>query len=100
MCPDDLIFIDGEIGHGAPWQWQLFDFSDYEKDGSIIWEGKKQKLVFSHFSQFVMYEDSYEPTTMHFPYTPLSDYTTRKELKLIYDDYYNKLKLTKTKYNG
>jgi len=100
MCPDDLIFIDGDIGHGAPWQWQLFDFSDFEKDGSIIWEGRKQKLIFSHFSQFVMGENSYQPTTMHFPYTPLSDYSSRKELKLIYDNYYNKLKQTKIKYNG
>lgn len=100
MCPERLIFIDGEIGHGAPWQWQLFDFSDYEKDGSIIWEGRKQKLIFSHFSQFIMGENSYTPTTMHFPYTPLNYYTGISGLKTIYDDYFSKLKLTKDKYGN
>ena len=99
ICPDDSIFIDGDIGHGAPWIWQLYDFSDYEKDGTIIWNGKKQKLLFSHFSQFVFNQDSYIPSTQHHVYTPLSSYKEISGLKLIYDDYYNKLKKTKEKYN-
>ena len=100
MCPRDYIFIDGNIGHGAPWQWQLYDFSDYENDGTIIWDGNKQKLSFSHFSQFVFNEDSYIPSTQHHMYTPLSSYKEISGLKLIYDDYYNKLKEIKVKYNG
>jgi hypothetical protein len=100
MCSIDKIFIDGEIGHGAPWQWQLFDYSDYETNGNIIWEGRTQKLIFSHFSQFDFREDGYTPSTQHHSYTPLSMYYINNGLKIIYDDYYNKLKKTKEKYNG
>ena len=46
------IFIDGNIGHGAPWHWQLYDYSSYFEDGCITWKGEKQKLIFSHFSDF------------------------------------------------
>ena len=94
--PEENIFIDGEIGHGAPWQWQLYDFSDYEKDGSIIWDGQKQKLIFTHFSQFEynLKVDSYVPSTMHDIYTPLHYYNEIKALKLIYDEYYNSIKNT------
>jgi hypothetical protein len=98
MCPSDLIFIDGEIGHGAPWQWQLYDYSDYESNHNIIWEGRKQKLIFTHFSQFDFRENGYIPSTQHHIYTPIEMYTNVKSLKLIYDDYYNKLKETKIKY--
>lgn len=100
MCPDDLLFIDGEIGHGAPWQWQLYDFSTYENDGCITWNGKKQKLIFSHFSQFVYENDTYVPSAQHHIYTPLESYKNISGLKMIYDDYYNKLKQIKTKYLG
>lgn len=99
LCPADFLFIDGDIGHGAPWQWHLFDFSDYDKDGSIIWEGKKQKLMFSHFSQFIMNENSYIPTTMHHQYMTVDRYDKIPNLKRIYDDYYNNLKNIKNKYD-
>jgi len=99
MCSN--IFIDGEIGHGAPWQWQLFNFDNYENDGTIIWEGKKQKLIFSHFSQFNynLENDTYLPSSQHHIYTPLTMYTENKGLKIIYDDYFNKIKKTYIKYN-
>ena len=99
MCSN--IFIDGEIGHGAPWQWQLFNYDDYETDGTIIWEGKKQKLIFSHFSQFNynLENDTYLPSSQHHIYTRLTMYTDNKGLKIIYDDYFNKIKKTHIKYN-
>ena len=100
MCPQENIFIDGNIGHGAPWQWQLYDFSSYTTDGCITWGDKKQKLLFSHFSQFVMEENTYIPSTQHHIYTPLNSYAVIPGLKNIYDDYYNKLKNIKIKYDG
>ena len=40
--------IDAGIGHGAPWNFTL-----YQYDGEdIIWEEKRQKMVFIHFSHF------------------------------------------------
>jgi len=98
MCPDDYIFIDGNIGHGAPWQWQLYDFSDYKNNGNIIWNGKKQKLVFTHFSQFECTQSYYIASKMHQIYTPTNMYLDVPELKSIYDEYYNKLKNIMLKY--
>jgi hypothetical protein len=100
LCPKDRIFIDGNIGHGAPWQWQLFNFDDYEKDGTILWEGKKQKLIFSHFSQFDydIDNDSYIPSQQHHMYTSLDMYKNINGLKNIYDDYFLKIKKTHQKY--
>ncbi len=98
MCPDELIYIDEKIGHGAPWLWQLYDFSDYLENGNIIWNGEKQKLIFTHFSQFKFTSESYTPSSMHHIYTPLCFYQDIKELKEIYDEYYNELKQTIKKY--
>jgi len=100
MCPEDYIFIDGNIGHGAPWQWQLYDYSEYEKNGNIIWDGKTQKLIFSHFSQFEYDDKSYIPSKMHHIYTPMNMYYENKSLKIIYDNYYQEIIKTKNKYNG
>ena len=102
LCPKDRIFIEGNIGHGAPWQWQLFNYDDYETDGTIIWEGKKQKLIFSHFSQFDydINNDTYIPSKEHHIYTPIEKYEEIKALKIIYDDYFLKIKKVYNKYNG
>jgi hypothetical protein len=98
MCPPELLFIDGDIGHGAPWQWQLYDMSEYLETGEIIYEGARQKLFFTHFSQFQYKIDGYTPSTMHHVYTKLSDYQ-QSGLKEIYDDYYNVLKRIRKNYN-
>ena len=99
MCPEDYIYIDGDIGHGAPWQWQLYDFSDYEENGNIIWNGNKQKLIFTHFSQFKYEENGYVPSTTHYIYTPLNLYSENTSLKKIHKNYYHDLKKVIQKYN-
>lgn len=98
MCQNDYILIDGDIGHGAPWQWQLYDFSNYENDKTIIWDGKKQKLIFTHFSQFSFDDEGYIPSKMHHIYTSNNMYSEIKSLKSIYDEYYNNVINTKKKY--
>lgn len=95
VCPKDLIYIDENIGHGAPWQWQLYEFIG---DGKIKWDGQVQELVFTHFSQFVDNGDTYTPSTMHHIYTPIHSYYDIPILKAIYDEYHNKLKQTIVKY--
>jgi hypothetical protein len=94
------IYIDSNVGHGAPWLWQLYDFSEFEKSGNIIWNGEKQKLCFTHFSQFKMSNDSYIPSLQHHIYTPLNKYDEIKELKSIYNNYFNKMIKTQKKYYG
>ena len=94
-CGSDVLYIDENIGHGAPWIWQLYEFLD---DGKIKWGNQVQDLVFSHFSQFVDNGESYVPSTMHHIYTPLAMYTNNDKLKAIYDDYHNKLQQISKKY--
>lgn len=50
-CSPSEIFIDGDIGHGASWQWEVYDLSKL-KDKIVIWNGREQELVFTHFSKF------------------------------------------------
>jgi hypothetical protein len=95
LCPKDSIYVDENIGHGAPWIWQLYNFID--KD-TIMWGDLKQKLIFTHFSQFEYDKETYVPSTMHHIYTPLNMYKEIKELKEIYDEYYYNLKVTEKKY--
>ena len=100
ICPQEKIFLDGNIGHGAPWQWQLYDMTDYDKDENITWEGRKQKLFFTHFSQFEFHVSGYIPSLMHHNYTQMDQYRKNTNLKLIYDRYFDELKKTKMKYDG
>jgi len=95
------LFIDGTVGHGSPWEWQLYDFSNYQKNGTINWNGKVEKLVFSHFSQFEysVEENNYMPSTTHHCFTPMKLYEEDENLKFIYDDYFNQIKNTYKKYN-
>tara|TARA_R110002110_G_scaffold29907_9_gene106077 strand:- start:154 stop:1035 length:882 start_codon:yes stop_codon:yes gene_type:complete len=95
------IFIDGNIGHGAPWHWQLYDYSSYFEDGCITWEGEKQKLIFSHFSDFDtnMQDNTYTAGLRHSGFTPQKAYSSVPELKFIHDDYFSKLKEIRKKYN-
>jgi len=51
VCSPSEIFIDGDIGHGASWQWEVYDLSKL-KDRIVIWRGKEQELIFTHFSKF------------------------------------------------
>ena len=99
--PESVLFIDGNIGHGAPWQWYLYYFDTYAEDGCITFHGQKQKLVFSHFSQFVysVEENSYNPSTMHHCFTPEDLYRSDAGLKKIYDDYFEEIKHIHKKYN-
>ena len=100
MCPEELIFIDGNIGHGAPWQWQLYDFSNYLNNKTIIYNNNEQEIFFNHFSQFRfdLKNNIYIPSTMHYIYTSLEKYKEIVELKKIYDDYFEEVKSSSKKY--
>ena len=97
----EKMFIDGNIGHGAPWHWQLYDLINVKTRNEIVWENNVQKLIFNHFSQFStdFENNSYVASTMHHCYTPLEIYEKNENLKYIYDKYFNDLKTVKQKYN-
>ena len=50
-CDSTELYIDDNIGHGAPWDWQVYDLSRI-KDGVLIWKNQNLPHVFSHFSKF------------------------------------------------
>lgn len=95
------LFIEGNIGHGSPWEWQLYNFDSYDTDGCITWGDKKEKLVFSHFSQFEysLKDNSYTPSTTHYCFTPLDMYSSIPQLKSIHDDYFWQIKRAHKEYN-
>jgi hypothetical protein len=100
LCSPDKIFIDGNIGHGAPWHWQLYNFKKYTTDKKIIWENTEQKLVFSHFSKFYfdIEKNIFIPSTLYYQFTPLQTYYDKKELLEIYSDYFKIIKKVSLEY--
>jgi hypothetical protein len=51
ICAPSELYVDEGIGHGASWQWEIYDLSRLS-DGIVIWNGEEQELVFNHFSRF------------------------------------------------
>ena len=49
---DSVCIIDETIAHGAPWNYRLYVYDYFDKDGTVIWGDKVQPLVFNHFSKF------------------------------------------------
>lgn len=100
MCPEEFIFIDGGIGHGAPWQWQLYNLDFFHSTGKIIYRDQEQVMYFTHFSQFSIDFDkkNYVPSTMHHIYTPLNMYQDNISLKAIYQDYFKNILVIQKKY--
>ena len=98
LCSGDEISVD-EVGHGAPWLWQLYDYTKYLSEGKVIWGNQEQLLLFSHFSQFKLNGNGYTPSVMHHIYTPMHHYTTNEPLKSIYDNYHSNVNETIKYYN-
>ena len=83
--------LDDNIGHGAPWNFLLYR---YLKKSVILWRGKKQLLVFNHFSHFNYNDKGYRVMrTNEWPkriaYPPVKAY---------YDEYFRILKDVKKRY--
>ena len=91
---DAIKIVDEDIGHGAPWNFRLYVYDDYAKDGTIGWGDKKQPLVFNHFSQFSYSRDKRELSPDSNVYKHLSlngSVFYIPEVQSMYFDYYNKL---------
>lgn len=80
--------IDEKVGHLAPWNFQ---HQEVFKDKTLIWQGKKQQLVYSHFSNFKPdYENkTYEPAPRH---GLKKDVWISTPLRALYDEYFNACK--------
>jgi len=52
MYGDSVRVVDQTIAHGAPWNYRLYCWDEFEQTGNIRWGDKTQKFLFNHFSRF------------------------------------------------
>jgi hypothetical protein len=95
VCSSEEIYIDENIGHGAPWQWQCFEF-DKLKDGIIKWRGKEEPLVFTHFSKFVydLEKNTFFPTSIYQNFTLNNKVFENPDLYALHANYFEELKIS------
>jgi len=84
---DHVAVVDEKVGHLAPWNVMTHQYDE----NKIVWEGRKQEIVYFHFAHFVLQEGGYraayanewiwgDPLNVH----PL--------INRLYDDYYLKIR--------
>jgi len=95
---DNVSIIDDNSSHVAPFNFLLYDYSIFDMvNKKIIYLGKEHYITFCHFMQFTpnfntnTYDATKEPNNQEFIKIP--------QVRLLYDDYYNKIKESKIKYN-
>jgi len=97
-CDSTELYIDDNIGHGAPWDWQVYDLSRI-KDGTLVWKNQNLPHVFSHFSKFGF---DFNEGVFKYVYPPLR-YSNinnnhiaykNKDLLEIHRKYYEELKIS------
>lgn len=94
---NNVCVVDDIIGHGAPWNFSLYNLDKLnETPKKIVWNDKEQIFVFNHFSQF-----EYNFEANWFSYTGFSHLEYTQENKIfknnvnlhnMYADYYVFLK--------
>ena len=52
MFGDAVKIVDETFAHGAPWNYRLYCWDEFEKTGNIRWGNKTQPFLFNHFSRF------------------------------------------------
>ncbi len=93
---ENIAIIDTLVGHGAPWNYKLYDYSLFnDSPKKIIWNNISQIFVFNHFSQFTF--NFITDTFTHTGGKHLGDINYGKifdipELQYLYVDYYQTLK--------
>ena len=93
LCSENEIYIDDDIGHGAPWNWGSYNI-DNIANYEITYKGKTQPLVFTHFSKFKFEfkSNSYCLGDLYRIFTNNNQIYKNVSLKKIHDDYFRSLK--------
>jgi hypothetical protein len=105
---NNIQILDYWIGHGAPWNFSMFEFV---KDDSIIWNDPehfvldidqiRQPLHFIHFSHFIPdYDKDTYKKDWHGEWGNILDHPSKENpvVRRYYDDYFDKLKNVRNKY--
>ena len=94
---DNVCIIDTIVGHGAPFNFHLYDYSKFTKNNkTILYNDREQGLSFVHFMKF-------KPSISNATYSPTDEPDNQKfmgikEVKLIYDEYDYETHKTYSKY--
>ena len=92
MCTTDQLFIDGNIGHGAPWNWSQYSLDNIHNH-KIVFRGNEQELIFTHFSKFnFSFKDNNYGEKFYTPYTNNNQIYQNNNLKQIHTEYFSNLK--------
>lgn len=109
---DECHIIGQEINHGAPWNYQIYNFHNFSLENKLVkmnintdraWINKlidnpevEKPLIFSHFSGFTPDYDNktYAATREKFN----EDFLNNKSCRAIYDEYYEFMKNVKERY--
>lgn len=95
LCNENELFIDGNIGHGAPWNWLEYGLDRVDKY-LINYQWRDQDLVFTHFSKFFydFENDSYDELWLgYYPFTDNGQvFINYPALKRLHNEYFNHLK--------
>ena len=59
----DTAILDKTFAHGAPWNYRLYVYDNFHRDGTVTWGDKVQPLVFNHFSKFSLDDNGINPTS-------------------------------------
>jgi len=92
---DKIQVIEGEIGHGAPWNFENFNFLD-KRNVIYKFNNAKQRILFNHFSHFNIKNNKWYSGYKDEWHNPerLNTYIYN-----IYEDYYNKIIEIRKKYD-
>ena len=96
---DKIKIIDTEIHYGAPYNFDLYEYSNFTINNKIIeWDNKKDNLIFTHFIKFKIIDFDkklFQGTEIMQEQEKLFKIP---EIKQIYDEYFNITKETYEKY--
>ena len=90
---NEICIVDKTFSHGAPWHNTFYDWTNYQNDKTVIWEGNVHKYLFHHFSRI----------SFDFGNNSYSDVWNRgwdiPQVRQLYDDYFDIIKYTYKKYS-
>ena len=94
ICTENEIYMDDNIGHGAPWNWYQYNMNNIH-NYEIIYNSQSQPLVFTHFSKFhysIENNEYHHSREFYHCFTNNNEIYKHEGLKKIHDDYFSQIK--------
>ncbi len=98
LCKSNEIYIDDNIGHAAPWNWNAYNLEQLNNN-KIIYNNQIQNLLFIHFSKF-KYDfktNTYDLGNIYNCFTENGTIYNHPILRKIHNEYFEILKVSNEK---